>query len=72
MTALLRLPEVMKRTGLARSTIYRDVGAGTFPAPVPIGAGSVAWVESEIEGWAQARIRAARPQSSASEAAAAS
>jgi len=60
MTAFLRLPEVTRRVGLARATVYRDIAAGKFPKPIRIGPGAVAWIESEIEEWAQAQIRAAR------------
>jgi predicted DNA-binding transcriptional regulator AlpA len=35
----LRLPEVERRSGLTRSTIYRHIDAGTFPAPVVLGNG---------------------------------
>jgi predicted DNA-binding transcriptional regulator AlpA len=38
----LRLPEVVARTGLARSSIYRRIGEGTFPAPVILGSGVIA------------------------------
>ncbi|HYD04806.1 MAG TPA: AlpA family phage regulatory protein [Reyranella sp.] len=31
--AALRLPEVIRRTGLSRSEIYRRIKAGTFPQP---------------------------------------
>ena len=31
---ILRLPEVERRTGRARSSIYRDVDRGLFPRPV--------------------------------------
>ena len=30
---ILRLKAVIEKTGLARSTIYKYVGAGTFPNP---------------------------------------
>lgn len=48
---LLRLPEVKARTTLSRSTIYRRVSQGTFPAPVPISTGMVAWYEADIDAW---------------------
>lgn len=54
--ALLRLPEVKRRTGRCRSAIYADISAGRFPAAVPIGARSVAWLESEIEAWIDEQI----------------
>lgn len=49
--SILRLPEVEKRTGIARSTIYRHIDAGTFPQPVPLGTRHVGWLESEVQAW---------------------
>jgi prophage regulatory protein len=54
---LIRRPVVIDRTGLQTSQIYDLIGEKRFPAPVPIGARAVAWVESEIEQWIDARIR---------------
>lgn len=48
---MLRAPEVMVRTGLSRTTIWRRVRAGTFPAPVQLGENSIGWPESEITAW---------------------
>lgn len=53
---IIRLREVMALTGLARSTVYKYVEAGTFPQPVPLGGRSVGWVEQEVEDWVLARI----------------
>lgn len=47
----LRLADVKKRTALSRSTIYRRVATGTFPAPTPISDGLVAWYEGDINAW---------------------
>ncbi|HFH3443544.1 AlpA family transcriptional regulator [Pseudomonas aeruginosa] len=55
---IIRLKEVMSSTGLARSTIYKLIGSGEFPRPVPIVGRSVGWVESEIQDWIFARIEA--------------
>jgi len=52
----VRLREVMARTGLSRSTIYVWVAEGRFPKPVPLGARSVGWIESELEEWLRDRI----------------
>ncbi len=48
---LLRRPEVEARTGLARSTLYAAMTAGTFPRPVRIGRRAVAWSEDAVERW---------------------
>ncbi|MCP5191188.1 MAG: AlpA family transcriptional regulator [Pseudomonadales bacterium] len=55
---LLRRPEVLARIGVKTSALYEMVAKGAFPQPVPIGARSVAWVESEVNSWVQARIAA--------------
>ena len=38
-------------TGKKRSAIYESVADGTFPAPVPLGARAVGWLEDEIADW---------------------
>ncbi|MXX71556.1 MAG: AlpA family transcriptional regulator [Gemmatimonadetes bacterium] len=59
-TRFLRLPEVMKRTGLSRSTIYVRLAAGRFPRPVALGMRAVGWIEAEIEEWVAERIAESR------------
>ena len=58
--ALLRLPQVEARTGYKRSSIYRLVAAGEFPAPVKLGERASAWLESEISSWIAERVRKSR------------
>ena len=57
---LLRRPQVQQRTGLSRSSLYRFIKDGHFPAPVPLGARSVAWLESDVSDWIASRVRLAR------------
>lgn len=52
---ILRLPEVMKKTGLSRSTIYAYIDRGEFPKPIKIGLRAVGWHEHEINQWIEAR-----------------
>lgn len=59
---LLRLPEVMRRTGLKRAAIYARIREGTFPPPVKIGKRAVAWPESVIDAWIAERIAEARAE----------
>lgn len=47
----LRLPEVLSRTGLTRSTLYRRIETGRFPRQVAISERCAAWRESAIEEW---------------------
>lgn len=59
-TRLIRLPEVMKKTGFCKAWIYRLISDGRFPQPVKIGLRAVAFVESEVEDWIQSVIEATR------------
>ena len=56
----LRLPEVMARTGLSRSTIYVRLDQGRFPRPVSLGGRAVGWIEAEVNEWIRERIAASR------------
>ena len=55
---LARLPVVLKLTGLGRSTIYRWIADGSFPAPVRLGPRVVAWRMSDLDRWTQSRATA--------------
>ena len=58
---MLRLPIVIKRVGIARSTLYDWINPTsprydpTFPKQKRLGRQSVGWVESEINSWLQSR-----------------
>lgn len=54
---LLRLPQVLDRTGLKRTTLYEKMAAGEFCKPVRLAKRSVAWVESDVDGWIESRIK---------------
>lgn len=53
---ILRLPQVMGITGMARPTIYKYIALGGFPRQISLGSRSVGWVEEEIREWLNARI----------------
>lgn len=57
---ILRRKQVEARIGLARSTIYQRVAAGTFPKPVSLGARAVGWIEAEIDTWLSNQIEQSR------------
>ncbi|ENW4921158.1 helix-turn-helix transcriptional regulator [Salmonella enterica] len=58
--SLIRLPEVLKRTGFGKAWSYRLISEGRFPAPVKIGTRAVAFVESEIDEWIETVISSSR------------
>lgn len=48
---LIRLSEVLIRTGYCKAWIYRPLKENRLPRPVKIGVRSVAFIESEVDGW---------------------
>jgi prophage regulatory protein len=59
---VLKLPEVQKRVGLSRSSIYAAVANLTFPAPIKLNASerarAVGWLADEIDQYLADRIKA--------------
>lgn len=51
MASILRVPQVVARTGLSRTTIHLRVKAGTFPAPFSLGARAVGWLDTAVDRW---------------------
>ena len=55
---LVRMRELRTLVGLGRSTIYRLVAQGRFPAPLhPFGNRIAAWRYTEVAAWIEARCR---------------
>jgi predicted DNA-binding transcriptional regulator AlpA len=48
---LIRLPEIVRRTGMSKATIYRRMGAGRFPGNLSLDGNIVVWREREVEDW---------------------
>ena len=63
---LIRLNEVMGRTGYGRTSIYRKMEDGSFPKSVKLGnpledpnafdCRAVAWIEDDVDQWIESRI----------------
>ena len=50
MIRLVRFPEVMKRRGKKRTSIYNDIKEGTFPPGVDLGGGRAkGWGDHEVD-----------------------
>lgn len=56
----LRLQQVVERTGLSKTHIYRLMQRGQFPAPVRLSERVVAWDEAVICAWLNERFAAGR------------
>lgn len=55
---ILRIEDVINRTGLAKATIYRQMAKGLLPQRLKLtgkGGRAVGWLESEINAWISSR-----------------
>jgi prophage regulatory protein len=57
---LLRLPYVIEKVGLGKSSIYEMFGRNppAFPRPIKLSRRAVCWTESSIDAWIQERVAA--------------
>lgn len=54
---IIRLPEVLRLTGLSRSWIYAARASGHFPSALQLGPRAVGWKTSDVEAWIASRER---------------
>ena len=52
---VLRLPDVIAKTGMSRMTIYRRIDSDGFPKSFSLGGRSVGWWEHDAEAWLRAK-----------------
>ncbi|WP_440879259.1 helix-turn-helix transcriptional regulator [Vibrio natriegens] len=57
---IMRLPEVIKGTGLSRSTIYLRMSRGDFPQSISLGDRAVGWLKEEVDQWLKERVAVSR------------
>lgn len=62
--ALIDLKEVMRRTGLSKTSVYERMAANTFPRVCKVGV-SARWVDAEVDAWVEAQISARDQQQAA-------
>ena len=53
---IVRLPEVIRQTGLSRSSIYLKMGDGSFPTPIKLSKRAIGWPNKRISDWIENRI----------------
>ena len=54
-SVFVRMPAVVRMTGLGRSTIYRLMSEDKFPSPVRLAKRAVAWRRIDLEQWSAGR-----------------
>lgn len=57
---VLRLSDVIQKTGLSKSTIYARIRSHEFPASIPLGARAVGFVEVEVDDYLRGLIKRVR------------
>jgi prophage regulatory protein len=55
-TVVIDRKEVLRRTGLKKSTLYGMIRAGLFPKQIQLSGGRVGWSAQEVEAWIQERM----------------
>ena len=53
---IIRLKEVLSKTGLSTATLYRRIKDKQFPASVSLGGSAVGWSENAVNAWVQAKL----------------
>jgi prophage regulatory protein len=55
-----RLPVVLSRLGVSRSSLYKLIQQGAFNPPVKLGPRAVGWLSTDTDEFIEARIQASR------------
>ena len=55
-SAIERLPAVLERTGIGRSTLYALMSRGEFPSPVQLSIRAVGWRSTDVDSWLSSRV----------------
>lgn len=57
---MIRLPIVIEKTGLSRSSIYLRMSNNEFPKSISLGGRAIAWLEDDINQWLEQKIAASK------------
>lgn len=54
---MIRLKDVIDKTGLSRSTIYRLVNQGDIPQPIKLTEKTSVWILSEVDEFLERKVK---------------
>lgn len=57
-----RLPVVLSRLGVSRSSLYKMIQRGDFKSPLQLGPRSVGWLSTDTDEFIATRVQASRKQ----------
>ena len=55
LSKILKLSEVLERTGLKKTTLYSEIRRQAFPRPIQLSIRRVGWLDADLEAWLQAK-----------------
>lgn len=50
-TRVMRAPEVIRETGLSRTTLWRKARDGSFPRPIQLSVNAIGWRARDVFEW---------------------
>lgn len=56
---LLRIKDVVDKTGISRTKVYLLIQEGKFPAPIKLGERVALWPEAAVDQWITDLVKAA-------------
>lgn len=56
-TKVLRLPEMVRKIGLSKGSIYRLMKKNQFPKPIHLSERARGWLESDLDCWLDEKRR---------------
>lgn len=59
---IIRLPEVQRKTGLGRSSVYKYMKENGFPKSITLGPRAIGWLENDIDHWIAERVQTSLDQ----------
>lgn len=57
---IIRMPQLIGRTGLSKSSLYALVKKGQLRPPIALGARAVGWLESDVQDYIDSCVVASR------------
>lgn len=57
---LIRMAEVLSKTGFKKAWIYQLISNESFPKPIKLGSRAVAFIEDEVDQWIVERVNKSR------------
>jgi prophage regulatory protein len=58
MAQIIRMPQLVEKTGVSRAHVYALMKDGAFPRPIRLGRRAVGWRAADVDSWLESRPQA--------------